>query len=252
LLIDPRAAIHELASVLVGDTRDAYTLAFAPYFTTQGLPGASAASGYAAAALASPFCDGFTSVASRWSQWSLFGQRAAYAYAGGGAFLDGASVPFGFGGGCVVPTLGWGFANLGYPFGVVPPFRVPAPTRPFTLPPRVPFTPKPWVHTQPPRAPAARSAAAMQQDRRRGLAATDDPARSGARRGAMSSQARPGIDAASPTSPRPTIGQSFEAHHLSASPTAQHASAFGTTTQGTASRPMAASTAASASKPPGK
>jgi hypothetical protein len=209
---DPRPAIQELASLLVADVREAYTLKFARYFDTQSLYaggfggggydalGLEYCAGYEPAGFASPFFfSGFNPFGSIYSYGSSFTRRGTSYYYDAGSDCYRTSNPYG----------GYGYGFGGYQIAQ----NVPAPSRPrtFDIEKLGPHIPKVTVgHTFP--VPGEVKPSVPEQGphtsptyRQRGLITPEEPATGPARRG-------PQIQAATPPNERsrPTLEQMTE------------------------------------------
>jgi hypothetical protein len=201
-LRDPRAAIQELASVLTGVNREAYTVQYARYYST------IASTGDFGGSFASGYCSGFNSLGFATSPFG-FGGLGGGLYGGLGG-LSYVSLLGSGAGGCsgAGSYYGNGYANYGFGYATVvaPPVRI-VPRG--TIVPRVPQPrPTPPHHFPTPSKNGVQSNSGQQNGsstyRRRGLITTDDGATSGPERTSPRTRSRNG-DA--PNAPRPGIEQ---------------------------------------------
>ncbi|HEX3868573.1 MAG TPA: hypothetical protein VHV78_17550 [Gemmatimonadaceae bacterium] len=182
-LTDPRPAIYELASLLSGENREAYTVKFARYTSSQELYG----SGFANSAFdsfgSSAYCAGYEPLGFELSSpFGVYGPTAAGALWGDNFSYRGTNYYYDQSQGCY--TSGFGFGGLGYGY-VLPPIR-PTTPRIFNITSRLPH-PLPQgngfklpTSTTPADAHVTRGAAPLlvhtsPQYRDRGLLTTEEP-----------------------------------------------------------------------------
>jgi hypothetical protein len=112
---DPRPAIEELASVLVGDTREAYTVKFASYLNTENYSPQGGYSSYSAFGLSS--CAGSFFGFPQSIPWAYLSVNAPFLTTGFGSQIfsyRGRSYAYDMLGDCAVP-LPYGYSAYGYP-----------------------------------------------------------------------------------------------------------------------------------------
>jgi len=180
---DPRPAIYELAALLAGESREAYTVQFARYTNTQTT---YAGYGSNSSALGLGYCSGFepfgfasSPFSSRYNSSFLYDQSTFFYYRGDRYFYDAAQ-------GCFVGVPRYtGYQNYGIAFGT-PTNTPPSRPRPFNLNgPRQPLAPRtPPGHVMPLDAGQSSGAitngdqtipAASPHYRQRGLITADEP-----------------------------------------------------------------------------
>lgn len=208
---DPRPAIHELASLLVGDSREAYTVKFAQYFDSQDSYGGLANTN--AFADNSLYCAGYESYNNLSSPFGLsYGFNPMYSY--GSSFLyRGTYYNYNPGLGCYAPSAGGlGYYGYGYGYAGALPFTYQAPRIFDLVNHRSPFTPRHpgGIHAVPIAAGPGSNpgqAQAAGAYRNRGLIAVDDPTRG-------SKQAPPRVHATTGLAEqsRPSIQQMVSRH----------------------------------------
>jgi hypothetical protein len=178
---DPRPAIYELASILAGENREAYTVKFARYFDTfRGYSG----SGSYSSAFGSGFCSGyeplgfgFTAFENRYNFNPLYSYGTNFTYRGSHYYYDSAQD-------CYRSSPGFYYGNQ-YGIAYGSPFNNP-PSRPRTFNlegPRKPGTPRvPPGHLMPLNSGQTGSdvtnadqTIASPHYRQRGLITTDEP-----------------------------------------------------------------------------
>lgn len=177
---DPRPAIYELASLLAGDNREAYTVQFAQYFDTDvaydGYNTLGSLNGYG-------YCNGYQPYGFASSPFT-FGLNSLYASRGYDFSYRGTNYYYDQFGDCYRTGFGSGFGYYGG-YGIA---QGPLPGGPAVHPRtfdldghRSPFTPKrPPGHLMPPAVVGSGTDAAAQtptspQYRQRGLLTADDP-----------------------------------------------------------------------------
>jgi hypothetical protein len=183
---NPSSAINEFASLLAGENREAYTVEFARYYTTQTLYAGMAGASYSA--FGTGFCSGYSPYASGLEPFGLGASPFVSGLSNGGLFwYRGTEYYDDAFGDCYRPVNSFpGFGFGGYRIAGVPqPFAPQAPAPRFFDPSnhRTPLTPKvPAPHTLPtavadaPVTSGANLPQASPKYRERGLITADDPA----------------------------------------------------------------------------
>jgi hypothetical protein len=200
---DPRPAVYELASLLVGDAREAYTVKFAHYTTTQTIYGGYG-NDYASSAYGVGYCPGFAPIGFVSSPFDIGSPYSLLAAYGESFWYRGDYYAYSPAGDCYASRHG-GF-GLGYAVPFVPQSKA----RAFNLTRRSPLSPKPPPLHLPPIVTAGGGTAGGSQVtaeyRQRGLIPTDDPTRGHGR------QANATMSAPTNDQSRPSIQQMVTRH----------------------------------------
>lgn len=241
---DPRPAIYELASLLAGENREAYTVKFARYVDTRSLNGGygnyTSALGYGYCAGYEPLGFGFSPFENRYNFNPAYGYRSSFYYRGSRYFYDAAQD-------CYRSVPAYSGLQFGLAFGS--PINTP-PSRPRSFNPngpRNPLSPRvPPGHVMPLNS-GGQSAGTITSGeqtipatsphyRQRGLITTDEPSTGPVRRQPRV-ETRPIDEGSRPSIQEMMNRHSENAHEGSGWSRAQTASDAGTTRQGPSASP---------------
>ncbi|MFI5230480.1 MAG: hypothetical protein ACHQWU_15500 [Gemmatimonadales bacterium] len=215
---DPRSAIQELASVLAGDNREAYTLRYARYSDTQTDYAGSAASDELASDFGYGYCSGFAPLGFGFSPFDASTSRSNLVPLGESFFYQGTYYSYDQAEGCYRSSPG--YFNSYQSFGVFTPQPNPLggrrrsaldatahrpPLRP-TPPPQHRF-PKIAVQDAGTPSRGQTNARVAPDYRHRGLITTDGPSSGPERLDAHARLKMPGQDGATAGTQRPSIQQ---------------------------------------------